>query len=347
MTPRRIADLSVHPIGLGAMPLSDPAMLAERPRALATVHAALDSGVTLVDTADIYAPDGEHFGHNEVLVGEAVRSWAGSEADRARIVIATKGGITRAPGPDGDLWGRAGTPEALGAAARASAQRLGVDVIDLYFLHRHDPTVPFAEQVGGLAAVRADGIARQIGLSNVTLAMLDRALELVGGPDEGGIAAVQNEYSARYRADADVLARCIERGIAFLPWSPLGGAVPGPRARLAVRRLRRGGRGARDLRPAGGARVAAGAGSVRDPDPRLDPARDRALLGGRRRDRAERRGGRAPVGDSARGRLGVPRRHPRAPDVAAARRPGPTGAIAHRIGDLAAADVMQVIPRGV
>ena len=69
MSPRRIADLSVHPIGLGAMPLSDPAMLAERPRALATVHAALDSGVTLVDTADIYAPDGEHFGHNEVLVG--------------------------------------------------------------------------------------------------------------------------------------------------------------------------------------------------------------------------------------------------------------------------------------
>lgn len=224
MSPRRIADLSVHPIGLGAMPLSDQVMLAERPRALATVHAALDSGVTLVDTADIYAPDGEHFGHNEVLVGEAVRSWAGSEADRARIVVATKGGITRVPGPDGDVWGRAGSPQALGAAARASAQRLGVDVIDLYYLHRLDPAVPFDDQVGGLAAVRADGIARRIGLSNVTLAMLDRALELVGGPDEGGIAAVQNEFSARYRADADVLARCIERGIAFLPWSPLGGA---------------------------------------------------------------------------------------------------------------------------
>jgi len=180
--------------------------------------------VTLVDTADIYAPDGKHFGHNEVLVGEAVRSWAGSEADRARIVVATKGGITRTPGPDGDVWGRAGTPQALGAAARASAQRLGVDVIDLYYLHRLDPAVPFDDQVGGLAALRADGIARRIGLSNVTLAMLDRALELVGGPDEGGIAAVQNEFSARYRTDADVLARCVERGIAFLPWSPLGGA---------------------------------------------------------------------------------------------------------------------------
>lgn len=224
MTPRLIATLTVYPIGLGCMPLSDPAMLVERPRAMATVHAALDSGITMLDTADIYAPDGDNFGHNEVLVGEAVRSWAGSDADRDRIILATKGGITRSPGPDGDRWGRAGTPEALGAAARASAQRLGVDVIDLYYLHRLDPDVPFADQIGGLARVRSDGLAREVGLSNVTLAQLDRALELVGGPGDGGIAAVQNEFSARLRTDADVLARCIERGIAFLPWSPLGGA---------------------------------------------------------------------------------------------------------------------------
>ena len=224
MTPRRIADLSVYPVGLGAMPLSDTAMLAERPRALATVHAALDSGITLVDTADIYAPDGERFGHNEILVGEAVRSWAGSSADREQIVVATKGGITRTAGPDGDVWGRAGSPQALAAAARASAQRLGVEVIDLYYLHRLDPAVPFDDQVGGLAGVQDAGIARRIGLSNVTLAQLDRALELVGGPEQGGITAVQNEYSPRYRADGDVLTRCMERGIAFLPWSPLGGA---------------------------------------------------------------------------------------------------------------------------
>jgi aryl-alcohol dehydrogenase-like predicted oxidoreductase len=225
MPTRKIAELSVHPIGLGCMPLSDPAMLGERPRALATVHAALDSGITLLDTADIYAPDGAHFGHNEVLVGEAVRSWAGSSADRDRIVLATKGGITRAAGPDGDIWGRAATPEALGAAARASAERLGVEAIDLYYLHRLDPAVPFDDQVGGLAEVRADGIAQHIGLSNVTLAQLDRALELVGGPERGGIVAVQNEFSPRYRRDGDVLVRCAERGIAFLPWSPLGGAA--------------------------------------------------------------------------------------------------------------------------
>ena len=224
MEPRTIADLSVHPIGLGCMPLSGKSMLAERPRALATVHAALDSGMTLLDTADIYAPDGARFGHNESLVAEALRTWGGSESDRERVVVATKGGITRVAGPDGDVWGRAGSSEALGAAARASAARLGVDVIDLYFLHRLDPSVSYDEQIGGLAQVQADGVARRIGLSNVTLAQLDRALELVGGPEAGGIVAVENEFSPRYRRDADVLSRCTERGIVFLPWSPLGGA---------------------------------------------------------------------------------------------------------------------------
>ncbi len=224
MDSRHIADLAVFPIGLGAMPLSDPSMIGDRDRALATVHAALDSGITLVDTADIYAPDGHRFGHNEVLVGEAVRSWAATQADRERVVIATKGGITRRPGPNGDLWGRAGSPRALGAAARASAQRLGVDAIDLYYLHRLDPHVPFDDQMGALAAVQADGVARRIGLSNVTLRQLDRALALLGGPASAGIVAVQNEFSARYRGDADVVERCAERGIAFLPWSPLGGA---------------------------------------------------------------------------------------------------------------------------
>lgn len=225
MASRTIGDLAVHPIGLGCMPLSGGRMLAERPRAIATIHAALDSGITLLDTADIYAHDAHAFGHNEVLVGEAVRSWDAPTAQRARVVVATKGGITRVPGPDGDVWGRAATPEALGAAARASARRLGVDVIDLYYLHRHDPAVPWDEQVGALAAVRGDGVARRIGLSNVTLAMLDRALALVGGPEQGGIVAVQNEFSPSYRIGADVLARCTERGIAFVPWSPLGGAV--------------------------------------------------------------------------------------------------------------------------
>lgn len=236
MTSRAIADLSVFPIGLGAMPLSKAAMANERPRALATIYAALDSGMTLLDTADIYAPDAQRFGHNEVLVGEALRSWAGSAADRERIVVATKGGITRTAGPQGEVWGRSGTPQALGAAALASAQRLGVEAIDLYYLHRLDPQVPFDEQIGALAQVKADGVARRIGLSNVTRAQLDRAVQLVGGPAAGGICAVQNEFSPRYRGDADVLDRCAEAGIAFLPWSPLGGdsrAADAPGSRYA------------------------------------------------------------------------------------------------------------------
>jgi aryl-alcohol dehydrogenase-like predicted oxidoreductase len=223
MSYRPLGHLDVFAIGLGCMPLSQPGILQDRARALATVHAALDAGVTLLDTADIYAPDGEHFGHNEELVAEAVRTWA-SPVDRARVIVATKGGITRRPGAHGDVWGRDASPEGLGRAARASARRLGVEIIDLYYLHRLDPNVTFDEQVGGLARVKADGVARQIGLSNVNLIQLDRALQLVGGPDEGGIVAVQNEYSPRYRRDADVLDRCRERGIAFSPWSPLGGA---------------------------------------------------------------------------------------------------------------------------
>lgn len=218
---RRIGERAVFPIGLGAMPLSDRGMLTHREQALDTVLTALDAGVTLLDTADIYAPDGEHFGHNEELIGEAVRQWGG---DASSVVIATKGGITRAPGPDGDVWGRGGRPEQLLAAAQASLARLGADAIDLYYLHRLDPDVPFDDQIGGLAGVRDAGLARQIGLSNVTLPQLTRAVELLGGPDEGGIVAVQNEFSPRYRADADVLEFAAAHDIAFLPWSPLGGA---------------------------------------------------------------------------------------------------------------------------
>lgn len=217
MDNRTIGDLDIFPIGLGCMQLSGSRMLAHRDRAIRTIHAALEAGVTLLDTANIYAPDAAHVGHNEELVAEAVASYPGH-----RPVIATKGGITRVPGPDGDVWGRAGSPDALLHAAQASAARLGT--IDLYFLHRADPHVHFNDQVAGLVAVKEHGLAQRIGLSNVTAAMLERALDIAGGPHEGGIVAVQNERSPRYRADGDVLDICTERGIAYLPWSPLTGA---------------------------------------------------------------------------------------------------------------------------
>lgn len=198
--------------------MSLPSKIDQREQSLATIHRALDLGITLFDTADIYAPSWDTVGHNEALVGEALRAYSG---DLTGVVIATKGGITRR---DGEGWGRDSSKDALLAAAERSRERLGVEVIDLYQHHRHDPAMTYLSQMQALAAVRDAGIARRIGVSNVELAELDLALDVVGGPEDGGVVSVQNEWSPRSREHADVLARCEERGIAFLPWSPLGGA---------------------------------------------------------------------------------------------------------------------------
>lgn len=214
MQNRTLGDTNIFPIGLGCMPMSSQRALEHRARCIETIHTALDAGVQLVDTANVYAPSAEEFGHNELLVAEALASYSGHKP-----VVATKGGITREPG---EVWGRRGDPESLLAAAQASAERLGT--IDLYYLHRADPSIPYGEQIRGLVAVRDAGLARQIGVSNVNAAMLQRALEVAGGPADGGIVAVQNEFSATYRADADVIDICTEHGIAYLPWSPLQGA---------------------------------------------------------------------------------------------------------------------------
>lgn len=211
---RTLGDTDIFPIGLGCMPMSSHQALDHRQRRIETIHTALDAGVQLLDTANVYAPRAEEVGHNELLVAEALATY-----DGPKPLVATKGGITREPG---EIWGRRGDPDYLLAAAEGSLQRLGT--IDLYYLHRADPTIAFAEQIQGLQAVRDAGLARQIGVSNVNAAMLARALEVAGGPGEGGIVAVQNEYSPIYRADADVITMCTERGIAYLPWSPLQGA---------------------------------------------------------------------------------------------------------------------------
>jgi aryl-alcohol dehydrogenase-like predicted oxidoreductase len=225
---RRIGDRTVSAIGLGCMPLSHKGMVDARDEAIATVHASLDAGVTLLDTANVYAPSWDAVGHNESLVAEALRSWASSSEDRDRVLVTTKGGITRS---EGEVWGRDGSPEGLRRACEASLRALGTDVIDLYQLHRLDPRIPVADQVGALAALRSDGLVAMIGLSNVIASELEVAFEVAGRPDQPatagagtGIVSVQNEFSPRYRQDADVMARCAETGVAFLPWSPLGGA---------------------------------------------------------------------------------------------------------------------------
>jgi aryl-alcohol dehydrogenase-like predicted oxidoreductase len=209
MPSRRIGGVKVSAVGLGAMPLS----LAGRPdevRALRTIHAALDAGVTLIDTADAYCLGGSEVGHNERLVAKALASWPGGGDG---VLVATKGGHTR-PGRE---WGLDGRPEYLRGACEASLRALGVEAIGLYQFHRPDPKVPFAESVGALAELRAAGKVRMVGLSNVGVDQIEQARRIVE------VASVQNELSPRFRRSEGELAWCAAHGIAFLPWSPLGG----------------------------------------------------------------------------------------------------------------------------
>ncbi|WP_336922219.1 aldo/keto reductase [Aquipuribacter sp. SD81] len=214
---RRLGDRQVFPVGLGAMPLSSADLVQDRDRAVATVHAALDAGVTHVDTALIYAPSPDQAGHNEALVAEALRTWGG---DASQVLVASKAGLRA--GPDGVV--RDASRDGLRRMCEQSLAALGRDQVDVYYLHRHDPALPYAEQVANLLALRDAGLVRQVAVSNVTPEMLEVALDVAGGPDDGGVVAVQNEFSPRFRRDPGVMTTCEERGIAFVPWSPFGGA---------------------------------------------------------------------------------------------------------------------------
>ena len=227
MKHRKLGNREVSAIGIGCMNVSwiwsngaalDPVRRYES--AIPAIHAALDAGVTLLDTADIYAPTWDAFGHNETFVAEAVRTWPGTKEQKDKIVIATKAGITRQPG---EQWGRNASLDYLLRAAEASAGRLGVDKIALWQHHRLDPNIVFETQVANIGVLKERGIVDQIGVSNYDAHQLEIAVKMLGGPDEGGIVSVQNEFSPRYRYDLDVLQVCEKYGIAFLPWSPLGG----------------------------------------------------------------------------------------------------------------------------
>lgn len=219
-TQRRIGQFTVSAIGLGAMPLSASGKPAPpRPQAIATVHAALDAGITLIDTADIYAPSWDTMGHNEQLVAQALADYAG---DTSNVVVATKGGITRS---EGEQWGRNGSPEYLREAAERSRERLGVESIDLYYWHRPDRSRRYADGIEALASLKQDGIIKEIGVSNANVEELQIAIDVLG---EGELAAVQNEFSPKFNhTSLQELEFCGERGIAFLPWSPLGGTSGG------------------------------------------------------------------------------------------------------------------------
>jgi aryl-alcohol dehydrogenase-like predicted oxidoreductase len=210
-------DLAVHRVGYGAMRLcGQPGNFGpfpDREAGKRLLRRAVEIGVTFVDTAHAYGP-----GWNEELIADALAPYPPG------LVIATKGGVEKtAPDkvfPDG-------RPETLRRRCEDSLRRLRVDRIDLYQLHRLDPGVPFADSVGALAGLRAEGKVRHVGLSNVTVAQIEEAARIVP------VASVQNRYNLRERGDDPTVDYCAARGIAYLPWGPLAAAPFAPAAPLA------------------------------------------------------------------------------------------------------------------
>ena len=202
--------LEVSAVGIGGMYMSIQGRPSESD-AVRTIHAAFDAGVTFVDTADVYCLDQRDIGHNERLVARALREKKG-----ASVVVATKGGLER----PGGAWTRNARPAHLRQACEASLAALGVDRIDVYQLHAPDPVVPIAESVGELSRLRDEGKVAHVGLSNVSVAEIDEARAVVP------IVSVQNRWSPGHRQPEKdgVLARCGKLGLAFLPYSPFGGA---------------------------------------------------------------------------------------------------------------------------
>lgn len=199
-------------IGLGGMPMS----IEGRPgneRSVRTIHAALEAGVTLIDTADAYHLHANEVGHNETLIAQALASWGG---DSSGVLVATKGGHLR---PGDGSWTLDGSPAHLREAVEASLKRLGVEAIGLYQFHRPDPGVPYEDSIGALRDLLDAGKIRMAGISNADVVQIRQAREILGGR----LVSVQNQFSPAFRSSEPELMLCDELGVAFLPWSPLGG----------------------------------------------------------------------------------------------------------------------------
>ena len=212
---RRLGDLEISAIGFGAMTLTQTPD-SDIERGTRAVHAALDAGVTFFDTADVYGPTAFDtpggYGVNERALATALRSWGGSLDG---VVVATKGGHTR----DGLTWWIDGSREHLRAAAEASRERLGLDVLPLYQHHRPDPRRPYRESMEALRSLVDDGIAARIGLSNASVEQIRLAAEIIGP----ALVSVQNEYSPSVRGSEPAIDLCAELGLTFLSWGPFGG----------------------------------------------------------------------------------------------------------------------------
>ena len=212
MQSRRIGDVQVSAIGLGGMPMS----IEGRPdegRSIRTIHAALDAGVTLFDTADAYHVGADEVGHNESLFAKALATYGGDTSD---VLVATKGGHLR---PGDGSWTLDSSPGYLKRACEASLKRLGVDQIGLYQHHRPDPKVPYADAIGALRDLLDAGKIRMAGISNANPEQIRLAQEIL----DGRLVSVQNQFSPAFRSSDPEIELCAELGIAFLPWAPLGG----------------------------------------------------------------------------------------------------------------------------
>jgi pyridoxine 4-dehydrogenase len=215
-------DLEVNRLGFGAMRLTGPGITgppADPDTAKAVLRRAVELGVDHIDTADSYGPD-----VSEELIAEALHPYPPG------LVIATKGGLVRT-GPGGD-WPKDGRPEHLRRACEGSLRRLRLERIDVYYLHRPDPEIPYEESVGALKELRDEGKIRHVAVSNVNLRLLAAARAIVD------IAVVQNQYSLSDRRAQDVLHVCADAGIGFVPWAPLDAgalAESGPVAEIARR----------------------------------------------------------------------------------------------------------------
>ncbi|WP_244930011.1 aldo/keto reductase [Nocardioides sp. W7] len=197
-------DLPVVRLGYGAMQLTGPGVWGpprDHAEAVAVVRRAVELGITFIDTADSYGPF-----YSEEVIREALHPYADD------VVVATKAGLLRT-GPD--VWVPCGRPEYLRQQVETSLRRLGLERIDLFQLHRIDPTVPLADQVGELATLREEGKLRHLGLSEVDVAQLQAAQEVAP------IVSVQNLYNLANRSAEALLDHCEAEGIAFIPWFPL------------------------------------------------------------------------------------------------------------------------------
>jgi aryl-alcohol dehydrogenase-like predicted oxidoreductase len=198
----------ISAIGFGGMPLS----IQGRPPdevGRAVINAAIDTGVTLIDTADVYCFNDGDLGHNERLIASAIRN----RPDRERIKIATKAGMRR---PGGN-WTRDGTPKHIREACEKSLRALGVDQIWLYQFHTPDPSVPFEKSVEAFAELQRAGKCRHVGLSNVDVDQIDAASAIVE------VHSVQNRLNPYFRESIGVAEKCGRRKITFLAYGPVGG----------------------------------------------------------------------------------------------------------------------------